>query len=386
MRWEMPEQPRSELELSRLVDVELARLAREGSVSALRLIVRRHNQRLYRVARAIVRDDAEAEDVLQEVYLSAFANLARFVNKAVGRLRPERMMVPLDRIDEPQRMQGEIGLSDLASRVDPERSAAQSQVRALLEHAIDNLPEPFRVVFVMRMVEQLSVRETASSLGIPEDTVKTRLHRAKKLMREQLEGAVDWLAIDRELGAVAGAVPALLEVVPMDDAVRVRAHRRAKVNLSGLVSVGGDLRRPLPDHGPLARLDLVDGRDVPAGHILGEVGDHGRVLTDVLGGGAQRDALRRIGASPRIVAPENKVAQQEPRDHSRRQPFAGVAGRNVDPRVAVVPADVGCVVDRLQNLAGPAVLDRSGRREMEAGPRLQPRHWPARRNRPWRLR
>ena len=75
----------------------------------------------------------------------------------------------------------------LAPEVDPERAAARSQVRDLLERAIDNLPEPFRVVFVMRMVEQLSVKETASSLGIREETVKTRLHRAKRLMREQLQ-------------------------------------------------------------------------------------------------------------------------------------------------------------------------------------------------------
>ena len=75
---DMPEQPTSELALSRLVDAELVRLAREGSASALRLIVRRHNQRLYRVARAIVRDDTEAEDVMQEAYLSAFKHLATF--------------------------------------------------------------------------------------------------------------------------------------------------------------------------------------------------------------------------------------------------------------------------------------------------------------------
>src|SRR4029450_4360866 len=74
---DMPEQPTPELELSRLVDPELVRLAREGSASALRLIVRRHNQRLYRVARAIVRDDTEAEDVMQEAYLRAFAHLAQ---------------------------------------------------------------------------------------------------------------------------------------------------------------------------------------------------------------------------------------------------------------------------------------------------------------------
>jgi RNA polymerase sigma-70 factor (ECF subfamily) len=71
--------------------------------------------------------------------------------------------------------------------LDPERTAARGQVRELLERAIDNLPAPFRMVFVMRMVEQLSTKETASSLEIPEETVKTRLHRAKKLMREQLQ-------------------------------------------------------------------------------------------------------------------------------------------------------------------------------------------------------
>jgi RNA polymerase sigma-70 factor (ECF subfamily) len=196
----MPEQPRSELALSRLVDAELVRLAREGSASALRLIVRRHNQRLYRVARAIVRDDTDAEDVLQEAYLSAFAHLAQFrgdaslatwltrivVNKAVGRLRPEGTMVPLDRVDD-RGVDAEAIMPELASRSDPERTAARSQVRVLLEHGIDNLPEPFRVVFVMRLVEQLSVKETAASLGMREETVKTRLHRAKKLMREQLE-------------------------------------------------------------------------------------------------------------------------------------------------------------------------------------------------------
>ena len=110
----MAEQPRSELELSRLVDVELVRAAQEGSASALRLIVRRHNQRLYWVARAIVRDDTEAEDVLQEAYLSAFRSLADFraqaslatwltrivANKAISRLRREDTGVPLDALDK----------------------------------------------------------------------------------------------------------------------------------------------------------------------------------------------------------------------------------------------------------------------------------------------
>jgi RNA polymerase sigma-70 factor (ECF subfamily) len=198
----MPEQSRSELELANIVDTELVRLAREGSVSALRLIVRRHNQRLYRVARAIVRDNTEAEDVLQEAYLSAFGNLTKFradaslatwltrivVNRAIGHRRSKSIMVPLDAAETIKRLEAEVGtLPNLASELDPEWAAARGQVRDLVERAIDNLPGPFRVVFVMRMVEQLSVKETAASLGMREGTVRTRLHRAKKLMREQLQ-------------------------------------------------------------------------------------------------------------------------------------------------------------------------------------------------------
>jgi RNA polymerase sigma-70 factor, ECF subfamily len=181
----MLEQAASELALSRLVDAELVRHACEGSASALRLIVRRYNQRLYRVARAIVRDDTMAEDVMQEAYLSAFRNLAKFrgdaslatwltrivVNKATDRRQRADILLPLDALD----------------KIDPEVTAARSQIRHLLERAIDNLPEPFRVVFVMRMVEQLDTRETASALGLREETVKTRLHRAKALMRKQLQ-------------------------------------------------------------------------------------------------------------------------------------------------------------------------------------------------------
>jgi RNA polymerase sigma-70 factor (ECF subfamily) len=139
---------------------------------------------------------------MQDAYLSAFANLAKFradaslatwltrivVNKAINRLPREDVVVPLEVVEHLERPKGEIvGMPHLASEFDPETTAARSQVRDLLERAIDNLPEPFRIVFVMRMVEELSVKETASSLGIPEETVKSRLYRAKKMMREQLE-------------------------------------------------------------------------------------------------------------------------------------------------------------------------------------------------------
>jgi RNA polymerase sigma-70 factor, ECF subfamily len=235
----MPDQPRSELELSRLVDFELVRLARQGSASALRLIVRRHNQRLYRVARAIVRNDTEAEDVLQEAYLSAFANLAAFradarlstwltrivVNSALAHRRRAAITVPLDAVDGPA---AEIdSMPYVVPAPDPERSAARSQVRDVLERAIENLPEPFRVVFVMRMVEQLSVRETASVLGIREETVKTRLHRARKLMREQLQ---------TELGS------ALSDVFPFQDPRCLRFTDALLGRLTEGAEAVGDLR------------------------------------------------------------------------------------------------------------------------------------------------
>jgi RNA polymerase sigma-70 factor (ECF subfamily) len=192
MKMNMPEQPRSEMEV---VDNDLVRLAREGSACAVRLIIRRHNPRLYRVARAIVRDSTEAEDVMQDAYLSAFGSLDKFradaslstwltrivVNKAINHLRRENMM-------DVERLEAEVvALPNLASELDPETATARSQVRDLLQGAIDNLPEPFRVVLVMRMVEQLTAKKTASCLGIREVTVRTRLHRAKKLMREQLQ-------------------------------------------------------------------------------------------------------------------------------------------------------------------------------------------------------
>ena len=138
--------------------------------------------------------------MLQEAYLSAFRSLTSFradaslstwltrivANKAIGRLKRGEMAIPLDALDKIDLVQAEVvGMPHFD--LDPERAATRSQVRELLERAIDNLPTSFRVVFVLRLVEQLSVKEAASSLGIPKETVKTRLHRAKKLMREQLQ-------------------------------------------------------------------------------------------------------------------------------------------------------------------------------------------------------
>jgi RNA polymerase sigma-70 factor, ECF subfamily len=184
-------------------DDQLVALVRTGEPAAFRAIMQRHNRRLYRVARGVLGDDSEAEDVVQETYLKAFQGLASFrgesslptwltriaINEALGRKRKRRPMIDLrnlDLIDE----QGEARVlifPGVRAGANPEAEASRAEVRRLLEGAIDDLPESFRIVFVMREIEQMSVEETASQLDILPETVKTRLHRARRLLREALQ-------------------------------------------------------------------------------------------------------------------------------------------------------------------------------------------------------
>src|SRR5262249_48099345 len=150
------------------------------------LVMRRHNRRLFRVARAITRSDSEAEDVVQEAYVSAYAHLADFAGNAAfatwltricvhEALRRKRKNARIESADErTESILGEGSMSFADETPDPEARAWSRELGALLETAIDGLPETFRVVFVMRAVEQLSVAETAACLEIPEETVKTR--------------------------------------------------------------------------------------------------------------------------------------------------------------------------------------------------------------------
>ena len=185
-----------------LGDAELAALARQGDGAAFRAIMQRHNRRLYRVARAVLHDDGEAEDVVQESYVRAFAALADFrgdsslatwltriaLNEALGRLRRRRPTVDIETFASTTRSDARVIPFPLMSPdMDPEQSAARQDVRRLLERAIDALPEPFRVVFVLRDVEELSIEETAAQLGLRPETVKTRLHRARRQLREALD-------------------------------------------------------------------------------------------------------------------------------------------------------------------------------------------------------
>jgi RNA polymerase sigma-70 factor (ECF subfamily) len=181
---------------------ELVARARDGDAAAVRRIIRQHNQRLYRIARSILRDDGEAEDVLQDAYVRAFTNLGSFrgearlgtwlarivMNEALGRLRGRRPTVELNAMTESDAREAEIiPFPNADPQIDPETAVAQRELRALLERAIDELPESFRTVLVARLIEGMSVEETADFLGIVPETVKTRLHRARRLLRAAME-------------------------------------------------------------------------------------------------------------------------------------------------------------------------------------------------------
>src|SRR4051794_41270124 len=183
-------------------DAELAARAAGGDRGAFELIMRSQNWRRCLRALSLVRRDEEAEDVLQEAYVRAFARLrdiasggalaawlARIVaNEALGRQRAGARVVSLEEFrtrvatDEDDAPDGD----PASDEPDPERLAASGELRRLLEAAVDALPEEFRTVFVLREGEGLSTAETAASLAIRPETVKTRLHRARRLLQERL--------------------------------------------------------------------------------------------------------------------------------------------------------------------------------------------------------
>jgi len=176
----------------------LLRHAQGGDREAFRAIMQKHNQRLFRVARAVVNNDDEAEDILQDAYLKAFAAIAAFrgesglntwltaitLNEARGRLRRRRPGESLEVMEA----NGDriIPFPGMAEITDPEAEAVRSEARRLLERAIDGLTDEFRIVFMLRDVEGLSVEETAAQLDINPQTVRTRLFRARQSLRQSL--------------------------------------------------------------------------------------------------------------------------------------------------------------------------------------------------------
>jgi RNA polymerase sigma-70 factor (ECF subfamily) len=193
--------------LASLSDEALVARTRRGDAAAFGQIMRRNNRRLFRVAHAILKDHGEAEETVQEAYIRAYDRLDGFrgeaalstwlakiaANEALSRLRRRRPTVSLSVIpgglDHPA-IRTEATLVEPAKH-DPEAAAARGEIRTVLERAIEELPCHFRSVFVLRAVEEFSVKDTADCLGIPRETVKTRFFRAKRLLRENLNQSFD---------------------------------------------------------------------------------------------------------------------------------------------------------------------------------------------------
>lgn len=171
-----------------------------GEPRLFELLMRRYNRRLFRAARAILREDGEAEDVVQHTWFQAFGHLASFegralfstwvtricVHEAIARAKKSARLAPFE-VDETQQ-------EGIMSSSTPEQRASDGELRRALEEAIDALPEPLRTTFVLRTVEGMSIAETAEVLDIPEDTVKTRAFRARALLQSRLQERFDALA------------------------------------------------------------------------------------------------------------------------------------------------------------------------------------------------
>jgi RNA polymerase sigma-70 factor, ECF subfamily len=180
-----------------LTDSEVVERVRGGERGLYELLMRRHNQRLYRVARSVVRDDAEAEDVLQDTWVRAYEHLDQFEGRAsfatwvtriafyeaLARSRKSKRWTPVE--DENGQI---VPAVERERQVEtPEAEAMRGELGEILQSAVDELPEGYRTVFVLRAVEQLSTVDTAESLGLSEEAVKTRLHRARSLLRRGVE-------------------------------------------------------------------------------------------------------------------------------------------------------------------------------------------------------
>jgi RNA polymerase sigma-70 factor, ECF subfamily len=191
-------------------DTERVRRALARDPGAFRAIMQTHNRCLYRIARSILRNNADAEDAVQQAYVSAFTNLASYrgegslkgwlsrivINESLGRMREKHSTIDLTELEQRQSEAQIIRFPQSTPNDDPERTMAQRQIIHLVEQATDNLPETFRLVFVARVIEGMSIDETSELLGIKPETVKTRLHRARQLVRDRLESEIGPILTD----------------------------------------------------------------------------------------------------------------------------------------------------------------------------------------------
>lgn len=194
---------------ARTHDAELTPRAAKGDERAFEQIMRLHNRLLYRTARSILKTDADAEDAVQEAYLRAWRGLSKFradaklstwlvrivINEALGRLRRRSaQIISLGPAMEPIEPQAE-SLDEDPDR-QPEPAVMRAELRRLMEARIDQLPDAFRTVFVLRAVEEMSVEEVSTTLKLPEATVRTRFFRARTLLREGLSRDADYALAD----------------------------------------------------------------------------------------------------------------------------------------------------------------------------------------------
>ena len=224
------------LDHAALDDTALVAQVLHGDRDAFRDVMRRCNQRLFRVARGLTNSDAEAEDVVQDAYVRGFESLSGFrgdaslltwftrivMNEANGRLRSRKRLVAVEQIEAAQMSDSSvIPFPGRFGSEDPASSTARDQARGLLEHAIDQLPDAFRLVYILREVEDCSIAETAAQLNLRAETVKTRLHRARRLLREALHDSLS--------ESLSGAFPFLgTRCQSMTDTVMQRLEKESR--------------------------------------------------------------------------------------------------------------------------------------------------------------
>ena len=225
----------SAAQVAPLTDAEFAERVAAGDSAAFTALMRKHNRALFRTARAILRDDAEAEDALQDGYMAAYRAMGTFrgasslstwlvrivANEALGRLRKRTRSAEVIRLEESMTEPRQESAAPAAD--EPERAAMRAETRRFIEARIDQLPDAFRIVFILRALEEMTVEEVAASLDIPEATVRSRFFRARGLLRESLAREID-LALD-DAFAFAGErcdriVAGVLERLPLEPQIR----------------------------------------------------------------------------------------------------------------------------------------------------------------------
>jgi RNA polymerase sigma-70 factor (ECF subfamily) len=192
-----------------LPDMEIIRKIRQGETALFEVLMRRHNQRVYRAVRAVMNEEVDVEDVMQQAYINAFTHLYQFeeralfstwliriaLNEAFARRRKMKAPESVVRIHvELDDDRGGYMDTLISPAADPERQAYGQELRRMLEAAVDTLPESYRTVFILRDIEGLSTSETGQGLGLGDEAVKTRLHRARTMIRR---------AVTERIGGVA---------------------------------------------------------------------------------------------------------------------------------------------------------------------------------------